>query len=423
MRYAEYEINVEKLRLKRVARLGKEAEEGDDGEVDGSAAAADETGAKKDKSKGRGISSYAGPRRIFFIFERGTKKYPNEIALLWLPYIKFAKSQGAVFVLAKIYSRLLQLHPTMPAVWVMAAKYELDTHGAIRAARAIMQRGLKFNATNTEMWLEYIKLELIYVAQLLARRRVLGLITEAQQRRDQQEDDGEDLKNNKDVIELPTFTADLESKAAKELKSLPDVDVDMLGDTRTNPALRGDIALLVFDSALPELVKYTAEPREKRKILERFGDKTLDMITPFCKDFSEDDSNSFKTESAQLDGLYLGTHIIDSLTRSIGDQDGVSYPRVAYWNTILPIFYVSAANPSFTDGIKTLLDRYNKKYIKGSFAKAPQHVRIDYAGLLSDYLRERFMHDNNGSNNSKEQLEPNLLLIIKSLISKCDNQQ
>lgn len=51
MRYAEYEINVEKLRLKRVARLGKEAEEGDDGEVDGSAAAADETGAKKTSPK------------------------------------------------------------------------------------------------------------------------------------------------------------------------------------------------------------------------------------------------------------------------------------------------------------------------------------------------------------------------------------
>lgn len=454
LRYAEYEINVEKLRLKRVQRLGKEANENDNEDDDdiGANLASEETGSKRDKSKGKGISSYAGPRRIFFIFDRGTKKYPNEISLLWIPYIKFAKSQGAVFILAKIYSRLIQLHPTNPSVWIMAAKYELDTHNAIRAARSIMQQGLRFNATNATMWLEYMKLELIYVAQLLARRRILGLVTEAQQRNDPQhndEDIGDDAKHQKDVIEMPTFDNDLEAKANFELKSLPDVDVNMLGNSLTNPALRGDIALLVFDSALPELVKYTTQnTAEKQKILLKFAEDVLVMITQFCLDYNTNDSRP-GVESAQLDGQYLGTHIIESITRSTSSSSStttnttnnneIPLASIAYWDTSLPIRYLSASNPLFPDAIKTVLDRFTKKYIRGVYAKAPQKYRLDFASNVAEYLNSRFIPDQqegdsqdlyNSSKRNKsqaprkvEELEPNLALIVRGLIAKCKSQQ
>lgn len=467
LRYAEYEVAVEKLRLKRVERLGKEGNsesdeeyengDGEDGEGSGSAS-------KRDHSKGRGISSYAGPRRIFFIFERGTKKYPNEISLLWLPYIRFASSQGSVYVLAKIYTRLLQLHPTMPSVWIMAAKYELDTHGAIKAARAIMQRGLKVNGQKMEMWVEYMKLELIYVAQLLARRRVLGLITEAQQRAENgsgSDNNGDDLKKNKDLIELPTLDPELESKASALLKSLPDIDIDMLGNPSTNPALRGDIALLVFDSALPELVKYTANKvQEKQKVLQKFGEQVLDMLVPFCKDYDNEEGNGnkrgrkFSTETAQLDGIYLGTKIIESLERSMGsvsfssssndEEDstnttsGVVPPFIAYCHTILPIMYTSASSPLFPDGLKQVLDKFTKKYspkgvnseYNGS-KKVPQRVRIEYAELVAKYLCDRFAlneyeeggNEDNQGGEKKEKLEPNLLLLVKSLVAKCDSMQ
>lgn len=426
LRYAEYEMNVEKLRLKRVARLGKEATEAElEADVE-AAAAEEETGAKRERGQGRGVSSYAGPRRVFFIFERGTKKYPNEIAALWLPYLRFAKAQGAVFVLARIHSRMLQLHPTNPAVWILAAKYQLDEHAAIRSARSIMQRGLRFNATNAAMWLEYMKLELIYIAQLLARRRVLGLVTESQQRKDAQYDADDVAKTQKDVIEMPTFDNDLEQRASAELKSLPDVDVNMLGDVSTNPALRGDIALLVFDSALPELVRYTKDPAEKQKLLLRFGDDALAMITEFCLDKTAAPSAA---SSAQLDGIYLGTHIIDSVSRSVGSA---AFPpaSIAFWTTVLPVRYLSPSSAAFPDAVKALIDSYTKTHIKSVYAKAPQKLRIEYAGLVADYLKARFIPHEEEEDDEQgldarivDELDPNLALILRSLIAKCDTQQ
>ncbi|VVT49857.1 uncharacterized protein SAPINGB_P002478 [Magnusiomyces paraingens] len=432
LRYAEYEINVEKLRLKRVARLGKEASEEDQNDIEAEAAA-QETGTIRDKKLGRGISSYAGPRRIFFIFDRATKKYPAEIALLWIPYLRFAKSQGAIFVQAKIYSRLLQLHPTSPAVWIMAAKHELDSHNAIRSARSIMQRGLRFNPTSAVMWLEYMKLELIYVAQLLARRKVLGLVTEAQQKHDESlnsiDSTQDSLTSQKDVIEIPdSHDAVFEQKAAKELKALPDVDVNMLGDPSTNPALRGDIALLVFDSAIPALVTYTNDSKEKQKILLAFATSVLDLLVDFAK--------------TSLDVRYLATHVINSMaSSSTSSSSSYPLPAIALWSTILPIRYLSPTDPTFPDSLREVLDAYTKTYIRGVYAKAPQSVRIDYATSLASYLHARFLldqendrettTDDEGENNkeyetidnSKSELEPNLRLIVNSLVKKCETQQ
>lgn len=50
------------------------------------------------------MSDWAGRRRVFFIFDRGTKKFAGDIGL-WLEYIDYAKQQKAVNVLAKVFTR------------------------------------------------------------------------------------------------------------------------------------------------------------------------------------------------------------------------------------------------------------------------------------------------------------------------------
>ncbi|KAG5519911.1 hypothetical protein PMAC_000188 [Pneumocystis sp. 'macacae'] len=72
LKYAEYEMNLEALRKKRVKRLRKPT-----------------------------ISDWGGVRRIFFIFERATKKFHGDIDL-WFQYIHYAQHEKSTKVLGKI---------------------------------------------------------------------------------------------------------------------------------------------------------------------------------------------------------------------------------------------------------------------------------------------------------------------------------
>lgn len=494
--YAEYEKNVEKLRLKRVERLSREKAESvsSDSESDSEN---NGKGAKKTKL-GHGISSYAGPRRIYFIYDRGTKKFPNEIATLWLPYLNYANSQNATFVISKIYTRLLQLHPTKAQVWIMAAKYELQTHNSIKAARLILQRAIRLNYGaggfsgpngSLQLWVEYFKLELIYVAQLLAKRKIMGIVTEAQQlEMEREENEGlnfivdgdnveeskvrksreDDVSEQKDVIELPS-TQEIEQQAKEQLNSLPNVDVSMLGSVETNPALRGDIALTVFDCAIPHLLKYTTHDIERQKIILKLLTQCFKVLDIFYSN-SNKNSNKSEDDDSNLDLEYLGTHLIETALQqitSLFDPAGIikASPQIALLDTILPIRFVPASSPLFADATRQLLSNYTTKYIKDWFKYSMnpnsssnstisknkknkksgstinyQAPRIEYAQALAQYLKSRFQlldeeqiqkeygfesekASTEQVHEHKEQLEPNLAMIIKGLVAKCETQQ
>ena len=117
------------------------------------------------------------------------------------------------------------------------------------------------------MWIEYAKLELIYVCKILARRKLLGLVTEAQQKAHEEDEARElakkrkdeanardDLAGGADTVQLPSDDEDVENAAKAELKSLPDADMSMLGNADTNPALRGDVALAIYDAGYSQFL-------------------------------------------------------------------------------------------------------------------------------------------------------------------------
>ena len=52
---------------------------------------------------------------------------------------------------------------------------EFDHNGNVAAARALMQQGLRHCRTDEGLWAEYLRMEMLYVARLRARREVLGL--------------------------------------------------------------------------------------------------------------------------------------------------------------------------------------------------------------------------------------------------------
>ncbi|RPD63879.1 hypothetical protein L227DRAFT_572320 [Lentinus tigrinus ALCF2SS1-6] len=148
LRYAAYEMGLEALRRKRAERM--------------------------ELAKGPpSISDYALVRRQFQIFERALRKFKGDVGL-WLQYIQVAKKERARALVGRITARALQLHPNVPALYVLAASHELE-HLSPTAARTLLQRGLRLNADSVEMWREYVRMELGFVESLRRRWTVLGI--------------------------------------------------------------------------------------------------------------------------------------------------------------------------------------------------------------------------------------------------------
>ncbi|KAL8702298.1 MAG: hypothetical protein Q9224_000060 [Gallowayella concinna] len=231
-RYVEYETNLDTLRRTRAKRLGIQS------------------------------TSYSGQRRIFLVLDRATRKCHGDTAL-WLQYLTFARKQKANKRVAQIITNMLRLHPTSPDLWIYAANYAWDERADITETRGYMQRGLRFCSHSKHLWTEYLKLELIYLAKISARRRVLGLGSKASEKDQVRDDEG----SSGDVITLPLSTMD-------DLVLGPLIDTTHPktsdGNIELAPALTGAIPIAIFNAAM-----------KKCPVDPAFGAQLFDCVAKF----------------------------------------------------------------------------------------------------------------------------------------------
>lgn len=207
-------MNLESLRRKRVKRLGVKT------------------------------TAHAGKRRIFFVLDRATRKFQGDIAL-WMQYIEYARKEKTYKKLSQILTSVLRLHPTKSELWIYAAQYALDTQADMTEARSYMQRGLRFCKTSKTLWMEYAKLEMIYIAKIAARRHILGI--DESQTEESKATAAEDA--DADMLPLPTITSeDMNPK----LRHDDSVDQTALRILSSTPALTGAIPLAIFDAAMKQ---------------------------------------------------------------------------------------------------------------------------------------------------------------------------
>ncbi|KAH0066748.1 hypothetical protein KCU66_g23693, partial [Aureobasidium melanogenum] len=203
-RYALYEMNLDSLRKKRSKRMGVKA------------------------------TAFAGQKKIFFVLERGVRRFQGDMGL-WMQYLEFCRKEAANKKLAKALTQCLRMHPIKWDVWTWAAKYYFEQQADMQTARSYMQRGLRFCKRERKLWLEYAKLEMLYVAKIAARRKILGLDIE---RKEKQIDST--LDADADMMALPDVTADeIKPEGAPEPKQA--VDEEALKKLAASPALNGDI--------------------------------------------------------------------------------------------------------------------------------------------------------------------------------------
>jgi U3 small nucleolar RNA-associated protein 6 len=138
----------------------------------------------------------------------------------------------------------------------------MDAQGDMTEARSYMQRGLRFCKQSKELWLEYARLELIYILKIVARQKILGL------------DENRPKKNlphfaeefDKDYFALPIITAE---NINPHLRTDKTVDEVAFKPVISTPALLGAIALAIFDAAMGQFKT------------PQLGERFFDMIADF----------------------------------------------------------------------------------------------------------------------------------------------
>ncbi|KAL9128155.1 MAG: hypothetical protein Q9175_007588 [Cornicularia normoerica] len=289
-RYAEYEMNLESLRRKRVKRLGVKT------------------------------SNHTGQRRIFFVLDRATKKFPGDLGL-WMQYVTFAQKQKSNKKVSQLLTSVLRLHPTKPELWVHAA----TTRGAdITGARSYMQRGLRLCGSSETLWIEYARLEMIHISKIAGRRRILGLDVENVEEKSgrNSEDDDEDM------ITLPVITAEDIISAQRSSDGL---EQEVLEKLSTSPALSGAIPMAIFDAAMKHF-------KEGNELCQRFFDTIAECQKVPCQE-------------------NLLSHIMDTLRRIAPESPGTLIRWIQQ-----PVIGIDVTSPEFPTLFGRSLDRMKEAF-------------------------------------------------------------
>lgn len=163
-----------------------------------------------------------------------------------MQYIEFARKQKSSKKLSELITSVLRLHPTKPELWVYAANYVMEERNDIIEARAYMQRGLRFCKESKNLWIEYAKLEMTYVARIAARGQILG------------------LNKNRSVEEVvssvdknygnPFTQSELISSDKDDLdfQTLNFIDRSILDNLEALPVVSGAIPIAIFDAAMKQ---------------------------------------------------------------------------------------------------------------------------------------------------------------------------
>ncbi|WVQ77662.1 hypothetical protein IAR50_007350 [Cryptococcus sp. DSM 104548] len=181
-RYAQYEINLERLRRVRWRKLRYHI-----------------------NPPPPSASTYSIQRRTLYILKRATSKFPQDMSV-WLTYIQYASREGMRKVVGQGIVKAMQFHPTSSTLYLLQAYYHLHPSSpfpdsilpssskstlsleeqdpddvpvfvieGISPARTALLMGLRLVPASPEIWTEYIKIELGWVEALRRRWKVLGI--------------------------------------------------------------------------------------------------------------------------------------------------------------------------------------------------------------------------------------------------------
>lgn len=104
-------------------------------------------------------------KRVHFIFSRALRRFKGD-EQLWLQWIEYAQRTRSHNRLSQIFGRSLALLPHSSRLWIKAAAWELEVRNNAQAARRLLQRALRVNGGEPELWAAYFRFELIFAQKV-----------------------------------------------------------------------------------------------------------------------------------------------------------------------------------------------------------------------------------------------------------------
>ncbi len=255
-----------------------------------------------------------GHRIIYSLYNRATRKFSGDLTI-WMQYIDFARKDRAYKRLNDIFTAVARLHPTNPDIWILAATYFIDTQADMTNARSYMQRGLRFCKNSEQLWLEYAKLETLYIAKIAGRRKILGLDID----RSKKLEGGDEDEN---MLALPEVTAEDIEPSLRQDNTVDEVALSKLASA---PVLTGEIPIAIFDSAMKQ---FQGSPRTALKFFEMFAE--FDQLPCISR---------------------ILQHVFDFL-----QQNSPATVETAICTFIMKLFNVDSANAEFAINLRDALD-------------------------------------------------------------------
>jgi U3 small nucleolar RNA-associated protein 6 len=283
--------------------------------------------------------------------------------------IEYARKQKAYKKLSQILTNVLRLHPMKSELWIYAAQFAMDENGDMTEARSYMQRGLRFCKNSRNMWLEYARLELVYIAKITARRKILG-VGEAESTLEKQKA-GDDM--DADFLQLPTLTAEDIDPNPLDRSHL---DKDALRKLEPSPAMSGAIPRAIFDAAMSHFKNDLA-----------LGASFFDMVCEF-------------------DQIACRLQLLEHIDGSIITAASKSW-KVQFCHIRLPVVGILTSSPEFPGAIATSLSRLKDGLSQASEKKSlASAIKTWILHLLEDH-----------------SLDPALQKVLRSKVVSMDKVQ
>lgn len=211
-----------------------------------------------------------------------------------MSYLEFAREAKANKKFKTVLTSAIRLHCTKPELWLYAAKWTLETEADMNGARGYMQRATRFCTKSKEIWIEYARLEMIYLAKINLRRKILGL---DRPKTDAFADEPVDeFSLSADTIAIPAANAyAMQASMMDTVK----VDGEAVKDPFMTPALQGAIPIAIFEDARKQFFYKAGVAEEffdmfatftqvscQQKILDHVLDSTLEAFPTDASTYS-----------------------------------------------------------------------------------------------------------------------------------------
>ncbi|OUM68824.1 hypothetical protein PIROE2DRAFT_3342, partial [Piromyces sp. E2] len=327
LRYIEFELNLDALRKKRKERIIAAAKanqkllksKGDDK-------------TKEDIEKSEylvslmrvTLSDYSILRHVHSLYNRALKRFPGDVEL-WIQYLEWAQKSSNSKLLGKVFPRVISLHPTKDIFWVMAASWEFEKNGNALSGRTLLQRGLRINGESKKLWLEYFRLELLYLEKLRERRKILfGKTNE----NNENGNDDSMINFENEGIELPELELESQSKNSsnilqQKIAELAEKTAKANAEEVLHPAFQAetDAQKAFFSGAIPKLIYKNAINAIKNdlkfrldfiRIYNKFGKWTSDGIDEIYESIKEDFKNDEEAQAILCERFVNNVDVNDS---------------------------------------------------------------------------------------------------------------